>query len=176
MTNTNRFRDVISKGRPTDWFEPLYADSNVRGDGVPWAHMSTHPMLSAWLGDHPLDGTGKSALVIGCGMGDDAIQLESLGFAVTAFDVSASAIAYCNERFPTSTVQFVRADLFDPQPAWQRAFDVVLEIYTIQALPPQHETTVINAITDYVADNGQLLVITKVGAHKRDLAHGPPWS
>ena len=43
----------------------------------------------------------------GCGMGDDAIELERLGFVVTAFDVSHTAIKLCKERFPQSKVSFV---------------------------------------------------------------------
>ena len=73
--------------------------------------MTTHPSFADWLSNNPLNGKGKSALVVGCGMGDDAVALESLGFQVTAFDVSESAVKFCKARFPGSEVDFVQADL-----------------------------------------------------------------
>ena len=63
--------------------------------------MQTHPSFAKWLNENTLVGVGKSALVIGCGMGDDAIELEALGFRVTAFDVSETAIKFstvCSNR------------------------------------------------------------------------------
>ena len=118
----------IQENQPSNWFEPLYSGSTRDGKGVPWAHMKTHPSFANWLGQNRLDGNGKSALVVGCGLGDDAIELESLGFRVTAFDVSATAIERCQERFPQSKVGFEQADLLTPQSQWLRKFDFVLEI------------------------------------------------
>jgi cyclopropane fatty-acyl-phospholipid synthase-like methyltransferase len=137
--------------------------------------MKTHPSFAKWLGRNPQDGDGKSALVVGCGMGDDAIELETLGFQVTAFDVSASAIEYCKERFPHSKVNFEQADLLEDQSQWRRKFDFVLEIFTIQALPPKYEKELIQNISDFVAPGGELLVIAEVGSEKRVFEKGPPW-
>jgi len=39
-------------------------------------------------------------------MGDDAIELESWRYQVTAFDVAESAIDHCKRPFPDSTVDF----------------------------------------------------------------------
>lgn len=175
MNPRDKYQDIIQSGGPSDWFEPLYADANPDGHGVPWAHMDTHPVLRDWLTTKPIDGTGKSALVVGCGMGDDAVALAALGFRVTAFDVSATAIEYCQQRFPDSDVTFVQADLLVDQTRWTGAFDFVLEIYTVQALPPTYEDDVIRRIAAFVAPGGQLLVITKVRDAPRDLADGPPW-
>lgn len=175
MNQDNNHSHHVREERPTDWFEPLYARSGTHGQGVPWANMKTHPAFHNWLGRHPLDGSGKSALVVGCGMGDDAIELESLGFAVTAFDVSQTAIAYCKKRFPDSKVNFVQADLFAPHPDWIRRFDFVLEIYTIQALPPKYEEEVIRNIAEFVAPDGELLVIANVDTQARTIEKGPPW-
>lgn len=166
---------VIQEDKPTSWFEPLYARSNPHGEGVPWANMKTHPSFEKWLTQSPLNGEGKSALVVGCGMGDDAIELESLGFQVTAFDVSETAITFCKERFPQSKVDFVQADLLANQSQWQVKFDFVLEIYTVQALPPKYEKELIENISNFVATNGQILVIAEVGKEERSFENGPPW-
>lgn len=161
--------------KPTDWFEPLYRDAAPDGEGVPWANMGTHPGFQTWLKRHDLDGDGRSALVVGCGMGDDAIELEHDGFDVTAFDVSESAISHCRRRFPDSRVDFQVADLFADHPGWSRRFDFVLEIYTIQALPPKYEADVIARIADFVASNGSLVVVAIVGDEPRSFDDGPPW-
>lgn len=165
----------IDEDQPTHWFEPLYANANQEGDGVPWANMKTHPAFDRWLGKHPLHGAGKTALVIGCGMGDDAIALEKLGFEVTAFDISETAIHYCKTRFPDSSVNFMVADLFAPHASWHQKFDFVLEIFTIQALPPKYEEALIRTISGFVSENGELLVIAVVSPEARDFQKGPPW-
>ena len=164
-----------NEDRPTDWFEELYAASDARGGGIPWANMTTHPDFRHWLEQNELNGEGKTALVIGCGMGDDAMTLASLGFNVTAFDVSPSAINYCKQRFSQSNVDFVVADLFAENLQWDRRFDFVLEIYTIQALPPKYENEVIAKIARYVTVDGQLLVIALVDETERSFQSGPPW-
>jgi len=166
---------TIQEDQPTDWFEPLYAGSGTNGEGVPWASMETHPSFGRWLAQNSLDGEGNLALVVGCGMGDDAIELESLGFQVTAFDVSETAIKFCRDRFPQSNVDFVQADLLEAQSQWRRKFDFVLEIYTVQALPPRYEKELIENISDFVAADGRLLVIAEVGSEERSFENGPPW-
>ena len=175
VKSKNQDRFSIQENQPSDWFEPLYAGSNTNGEGVPWANMETHPSFVNWLTHNSLEGDGKLALVVGCGMGDDAIELESLGFQVTAFDVSETAIKYCNERFPQSKVDFVHADLLENQPQWQRKFDFVLEIFTVQALPPKYEKELIQKISNFVAPDGLLLVIAEVSGEERSFKNGPPW-
>jgi ubiquinone/menaquinone biosynthesis C-methylase UbiE len=165
----------IREDKPADWFEPMYARSGSDGSGVPWANMKTHPSFSNWLARNNLNGTGKTALVIGCGMGDDAIELESKGFQVTAFDVSDTAIQYCKDRFPESNVNFVPADLLKEQTEWKRKFDFVLEIFTIQALPPKYEDVLIQNIAEFVVPDGNILVIAEVSNEERSFDKGPPW-
>jgi SAM-dependent methyltransferase len=165
----------IEEDRPSNWFEPLYLKASKDGDGVRWANMKTHPSFANWLAENPQIGAGKPALVVGCGMGDDAIELESLGFHVTAFDVSATAIEYCKERFPNSKVNFEQADLLEDQAQWQGKFDFVLEIFTVQALPPKYEKELVQNISSFVAPGGQLLVISEVGNEHRAFENGPPW-
>jgi len=175
VKNKNQEQFSIQENRPADWFEPLYAGSNKNGEGVPWANMETHPSFSLWLSQNQLTGNKKSALVVGCGMGDDAIELEKLGFQVTAFDISETAIKFCKERFPQTTVNFVQADLLKNQTQWHKKFDFVLEIYTVQALPPKYEKEVIQSISDFIALDGQLLVVAVVSKEERVFENGPPW-
>lgn len=175
MTDKQKAKFSIDENQPTNWFEPLYAGTNANGEGVPWANMDTHPAFRGWLDQHTLAGAGKKALVVGCGMGDDAIELEALGFAVTAFDVAESAIDLCKQRFPESSVNFMQADLLASQDQWKGQFDFVLEIYTVQALPPKYEQQLIESISSFVAPQGLALVVAEVGKQERTFASGPPW-
>lgn len=175
MSKELRAQLGVKENTPNDWFEDLYANADEAGAGVPWANMAPHPLFQKWLDHHHVDGIGKRALVIGCGMGDDAIALEGCGFEVTAFDVSESAIALCERRFPNSQVQFVTADLLAGIPQWKHHFDFVLEIFTIQALPPKYEDTLFTHVADLVAPNGALLMVTEIQQAPRTFEMGPPW-
>jgi ubiquinone/menaquinone biosynthesis C-methylase UbiE len=73
--------------------------------------------------------------VVGCGLGDDAEYVAGRGFDTVAFDISASAIRAARRRYPDSAVHYVTADLLDPPGEWERAFDLVVESLTLQALP-----------------------------------------
>jgi ubiquinone/menaquinone biosynthesis C-methylase UbiE len=42
--------------------------------------------------------TGKNVLVVGCGFGDDAIQLAYLGASIKAVDISAESVAIARQR------------------------------------------------------------------------------
>src|SRR5690348_882607 len=94
----------LEKGQPTGWFEPLYAQSRGDASSIPWADLRPNPHLTSWLAQHPLSGAGRRALVIGCGLGDDAEEFARLGFAVTAFDISPTAIQWSHKRFADSKV------------------------------------------------------------------------
>lgn len=175
MNEETRNKLGVAENKPNDWFETLYSKTNESGNGVPWANMAPHPVFKSWIDDNPLVNNQKTALVIGCGLGDDAIELETKGFNVTAFDVSKSAIELCKKRFPNSKVKFKQADLLKGIENWHKKFDFVLEIFTIQALPPKYEKTLIQNISDFVSDNGQLVIVTEIQKAKRVYKNGPPW-
>jgi ubiquinone/menaquinone biosynthesis C-methylase UbiE len=46
--------------------------------------------------------TGKSVLVVGCGFGDDAVQLAYLGGSISAVDISAESVAIARRRADAS--------------------------------------------------------------------------
>ncbi|WP_306299031.1 bifunctional 2-polyprenyl-6-hydroxyphenol methylase/3-demethylubiquinol 3-O-methyltransferase UbiG [Nostoc sp. T09] len=123
---------------------------------------------------HPLTTTGQKALVIGCGLGDDAEALAQRGFEVTAFDISPTAIAWSQQRFPHSTVNYVVEDLLAIPSQWHLAFDLVFECRNIQALPLSVRSSVISTITSVVAPGGKLLVINRFRETEAEPS-GPPW-
>lgn len=164
----------LESGKPGDWFETVYAEAQDNPDHIPWALMQVNPYLQDWLESYPRAGTNRSALVIGCGLGDDAEALQRLGFAVTAFDISPTAIAWCQKRFPDSQVNYIVGDLLDLPTAWQQSFDFVLESRNIQALPLTVRSQVIQGIGSLVAPHGTLLVITYFRENS-EAPDGPPW-
>ncbi|GAA6620692.1 class I SAM-dependent methyltransferase [Scytonema sp. NUACC26] len=164
----------LRQSDPDGWFEILYTEANGDSKQVPWAKMTPHPYLENWLQRQERQVNSRSALVIGCGLGDDAEALQKRGFKVTAFDISPTAIAWCQKRFPDSQVNYLVADLFALAPVWHGAFDFVFECRNIQALPLNVRSCAIESIGKLVAVGGTLLVITRV----RDAnvkVDGPPW-
>lgn len=159
---------------PSGWFEILYSQANDNPDQVPWAKLTPHPYLQNWLERNQIQGNACSALVIGCGLGDDAEALAGLGFKVTGFDISPTAIAWCQKRFPDSSVTYLVADLFALDPGWHHRFDLVVESRTIQALPLSIRSQAIQAIASLVAKGGTLLVITRFRDTDAE-PDGPPW-
>lgn len=127
--------ESISQSDPSAWFDILYAEEKGDAGQVPWARLTPHPYLENWLSDRAIKGEGRRALVIGCGLGDDAEALAATRFQVTAFDVSPTAIAWCHQRFRDSSVNYLVGDLFELDPAWHHSFDLVEECRNIQALP-----------------------------------------
>jgi SAM-dependent methyltransferase len=160
----------------TSWFELLY-QAAARGEAsVPWASLAPNPHLVQWARARSLRGTGRTALVVGCGFGDDAEFVASLGFTVVAFDISPTAIAGARSRFPGSSVDYTPADLLNPPASWRGAFDLVVEIYTVQPLHGAARTTALAMLPRLVAPDGTLLVIahaTEEPAPERDPSSFP---
>jgi SAM-dependent methyltransferase len=153
--------EFYDRGDYTGWFEALYdrADGNL--DAIPWAERGVNPWMVEWLQQRQSRSERASCLVVGCGLGNDAEYLAELGFQVTAFDISATAIAWCQQRFPDTQVNYQVGDLFAPPVEWQHHFDLVIEIYTIQALPAQIRPDAIAKIGSFVAAAGNLVVICR---------------
>ena len=64
---------ALSAGDPTGWFEPLYAAAEEGAAVVPWDRGGApHWLLTAWAERNALNGGGRRALVVGCGLGADA--------------------------------------------------------------------------------------------------------
>src|SRR5215469_14557200 len=160
----------------TSWFELLY-QAAARGQAtIPWASLAPNPHLVQWARGRSLRGTGRTALVVGCGFGDDAEFVASRGFNVVAFDISPTAIDGARGRFPGSSVDYTPGDLLNPPTSWRGAFGLVVEIYTVQPLHGTARTTALSVAPRLVAPGGTLLMIafaTEEPAPERDPASFP---
>jgi len=148
------------------WFDDLYKNNKESQENIPWARQAVNPLLQSYL-DTDVAHKG-TALVIGCGLGDDAIALEMAGYDVVAIDISQTALALAKERFKDSNVQFKKQDIFE----YEEQFDFVFEALTIQSLPIEFREQMVKAVANTVAKKGKLLLV----AHKREeMLDGPPW-
>ncbi len=168
-------KEYLERGDAVGWFERLYSEVDGDAEQLPWGDMKPNRFLYQWIEEFGLRADGRNALVIGCGLGDDAFFLEDLGFDVTAFDISKTAIDWAKKLKPKSNVNFQVADLFNAPKEWEKAFDLVLEVYTVQALPLELREESIKAITDFVGDEGELIVVERHRENNEEL-EGLPWS
>jgi SAM-dependent methyltransferase len=160
-----------ARGEPTGWFEALYAEAAEGRAIVPWDRDTPNPQLAEWAVGR--DGTGRTALVIGCGLGRDSEYLASLGYRTTGFDLSETAIATAVQRHPATSVQYETANLLALPERYRRAFDLVVESYTVQALPDPPRAAAIAAVPTTLAPGGTLLVIAAAGVDEDP--SGPPF-
>jgi SAM-dependent methyltransferase len=169
-----RIREIASehykRGDVTGWFEALYAEAAGDNEVIPWADLEPNAYFRKWAESTDLKGDGRTALVVGCGLGDDARYLCDLGFKVTAFDISPTAIEWAKRLHADTDIVFEVMDLFEPFRGWTQTqavslrsggFDFVLEVYTIQPLPIDMRPRVIDAIAAFVAPGGKLVVVTR---------------
>jgi SAM-dependent methyltransferase len=154
---------------PDDFFEQMYAS----GSRLPWDDGGPRPELVEWAILRGIAGAGRPALVVGCGLGDDAEFVAALGFSTTAFDFAPTAISMARVRHPGSWVTYEVADVLDPPAAWTGAFDLVVESFTVQSLAPPNHARAIASIGAFVAPGGTLLVIASATDEPRH--SGPPF-
>lgn len=167
--------EFAMRGDALGWFDALYAEANGDNEKIPWADLEPNRFLRRWAEKTNLRGDGRNALVVGCGLGDDARFLHDLGFNVTAFDVSRTAIEWARRLHAETAIKFLVADLFDAPNEWFQAFEFVLEVYTIQPLPLEMRSQVINAIANFVKFKGHLVVVTR-GRENDETPLEMPWA
>ena len=179
MNNVKRkiARAIQKKHRDSDnplgWFEDLYSKAKDNTEIIPWADLKPNQNVVDWLDRQGKLGKGR-ALTVGSGLGDDAEELSRRGFETTAFDLSASAVAWSCRRFPQSKVTYVQADLLNAPKQWQARFDFILELYTLQVLPSDLRAKAAHCIASFLAPDGLLLVIAR--AREPDEPRGEmPW-
>ena len=115
--------------------------------------------------------------MVGAGTGWDAELVADLGYDTIAFDISPTAIETANRIHPDSKAHYLTADLLDPPAAWHRAFDLVVEIYTVQALPIELQAAATKQVGEQVGPGGTLLVIAAARPDDEpdEAVEGPPW-
>ncbi|MDQ7043818.1 MAG: methyltransferase domain-containing protein [Sulfurimonas sp.] len=156
--------------KASEWFEDFYKENENSHHNIPWAKQSVNPLLQTYLDEKRVH-KGK-ALVIGCGLGDDAYALANAGYETVAIDISQTALRIAQKRFEGTDITFEKQDIFDMPHKYCEYFDFIFESLTIQSLPREFRSKMIKAVARCAADNGEILVV----AHKKGLSDGgPPW-
>ncbi|MCX7899058.1 MAG: TPMT family class I SAM-dependent methyltransferase [Methylocystis sp.] len=82
--------------------------------------------------------------------------------------------AWAKRRFPQSAVSYCVGDLFETPAEWRGGYDLVHELYTLQALPEALLPRAARALASLVAPGGTLLVIARA-RDASQVVEGPPW-
>jgi 2-polyprenyl-3-methyl-5-hydroxy-6-metoxy-1,4-benzoquinol methylase len=179
MRDRRRARELAAEfnrmGDPTGWFEALYREGEAGKSVVPWLDLCPNPYLLGFWKTHPQPTVGKSALVIGCALGDDAELLASWGFQTTAFDISETAIRGARKRYPKSNVEYQAANLLDPPSDWRSQFDFIFEANTLQVLPAALRLQAIKNICSFLHPGGGLVLVIARGREPSEPEGQMPW-
>ena len=158
---------------PDEIFEAIYTTADGDERQVPWQDSMGRRYMSEWLAAANLS-RYRRALVVAAGLGDDAAQLAQAGLEVVAFDYAPTAVEWAQRRHPDAKVEWHVADLFAPPAEWRGAFDLVVEVFTVQSIPPPRQPEAAAAIADFVSPGGTAVAVAL--AHDGAIEPGgPPW-
>jgi len=159
-------------------YETIYTEAQGDASVIPWADGIPNPAMVTWLNfvAPSLIRCGSRVAVVGCGLGEDARELINRGFDVTAFDVSQTAVNWAKELDADNCHCYNRADLFNLPSNWRHRFDLVVEVYTLQSLPPDARKSALSAIKELLGPHGYMLLICRASKEPVNLADGPPWA
>ncbi|GGM09041.1 class I SAM-dependent methyltransferase [Nakamurella endophytica] len=173
---------AVAAGTPAAWFEPLWASARAGEVTMPWDRSDPHPVLASWAPAAAPPHPGARAVVVGCGLGADAAHLARQGWRTTSFDISPTAVELAGRRFAGLGVDWQVADLLALPADLPAAFDLVVDIYTVQALPRSVRAAATAAVRSLLAPGGVLLAVhagldrAPAGDPAGDGAlDGPPW-
>lgn len=165
------------------WFErfdTIYRDADGDVTRIPWAHARACPWALDWLNRRGREfvRAGARIAVAGCGLGNDVGALIDRGYEAIGLDVCPSAIAAARRRFLRCAEAFEVADLFDLPSRLRHRFDLVLEVHTLQSLPPEHRGELAAGIASLLKPRGHVLAIARGRARDLPLAsvEGPPFA
>ncbi|WP_377642439.1 class I SAM-dependent methyltransferase [Oryzobacter terrae] len=165
---------AAADGQPTRWFEELWSAAARDEVDTPWSRDEPYPPVAALVAEQG-PGGGRRAVVVGAGLGADAEHLAAAGWDTTAFDVAASAVDLARGRHPGSEVAYRVADLLDLPADLRHAFDLVLEVFTVQALPPAVRREAVAGVRELLAPGGTLLAVQVAREPDESGDDGPPW-
>ena len=149
--------DGFLPAQPGDWWDRFYED---RDREVPFFVAKPDENLAGYL-DRGLIKPGR-ALDVGCGPGRNAIFLARNGFQVEAVDLSATAVAWAEERAEGLDIRFRHGDAF----ATEGSYDLVYDSGCFHHLPPHRRVSYLAlldralkpgghfALTCFTADEG----------------------
>ncbi len=156
---------------PLSWFEELYSSAERDEEWIPWSDGRPNPIVVEWVIGKPARGR---ALVVGCGLGEDAAFLEQRGWDVTAFDISSTAVEWAKDQYSSSKIEWAVANLLDLPSEWRASFDLVLEVHILQSMPESVRILAAPRLSPLVTPGGGLVCIGRYHTSQEE-GEGPPW-
>lgn len=160
-----------------DFYEAIYAEAGGDTCHIPWSEGRASSALVNWLNAiaPTILRCGSRVAVVGCGLGEDARELINRGYDVLAFDCSETAVSWAKSLDPAHSDCYVQADVFDAPARWMHRFDLVVEVNTVQSLPPERRQETVSAIANLVGLRGYMLVVSMGSEQPLSVDDGPPW-
>lgn len=157
----------------------MYRLADGDADAVPWQHAASRRVMAGWVNGFDPQSHHR-AVVVAAGLGDDAAAVATAArhaghhLDVTAFDRSPTAVDWASQRHPGLAISWHCADLLALPVSWLGAFDLVIEVFTIQSIDPALHHRAADAVRSLLAPAGTLVAVALVadgGPH----TGGPPW-
>jgi len=164
---------ATADGAPTRWFDELWSAAESDEVDLPWDRSEAYPPVSREV-ESLGPGDGRRAVVVGAALGADAEALSRAGWNTTAFDISPAAVRLATERYADSDVDYRVADLLDLPDDLVGVFDLVVEVFTVQAMAPVVRDDAVDGIRRLLAPGGTAVIVQFVRG-ETDPDDGPPW-
>ena len=117
--------------------------------------------LIEWLQDNKID-IGEEICEIGCGEGRDSLYLAELGYNITAFDISESAIKLCKKRAEERKLDatFNIENLVTPYQKLEYSFRWIFSVSTLHMLIEDNDRiSFLKNIHSMLENNGKFLLV-----------------
>ncbi len=152
-------------------YEHMYVTASGDPTCLPWHHPGANHALIDWLHSEAprLVRPGARTIVVGCGLGDDVIELASRGYDACGFDVSSTCVDWARRRFPDDAERFFLADVLDPPTRLRARFDLVVEAFTIQSVWPSVRDEAFSGVVSLAKPHGTVLTLARSRAEDSSL-------
>tara|TARA_Y100000768_G_scaffold84647_1_gene60481 strand:- start:7171 stop:7851 length:681 start_codon:yes stop_codon:yes gene_type:complete len=164
-------RKAEAEKDPLGWFEDLYESSDGDESMIPWSSGEPNQFLIDWM--RSISPNGK-ALVVGSGLGEDAAHLAKIGWDVTAFDLSPTAIEWSSNIYDYLGIHWRVENLLDLPDEWVGHWDLVVEVHILQAIPEGIRNPASKKLAPLLAPGGKLICIGRYES-SNEYSEGPPW-
>lgn len=134
-------------------WEQVY--SSYSPQDLPWFSSEAHPSLLKAL--EFIKAKGGRALEIGCGFGQNARYLSSIGYETTAIDISSTAIEIAARMTPVNNpVKYLCGDFLKENILG--SFDLVVDFLHFHDVHPHHRSVYHDKIQALLADKSSLII------------------